>query len=460
MKLSQSLNMQTAIAAFNDPKNELSRRQLAAKHGVFYLTLKDRLRSVLPKTQTHQSAQKLTVETENQLFNYCMILISQGFDLRICFMRQLAMEILQRRSFSVFSAFSAFSKFSAFSAFSAFPAFSASIGKNWTQRFLQRRPELATIWNQPLTIKRITAQDWLKIKQWFARLEEIIKIDHIQLTDIYNMNEKKWIFGHAESVRVIVSSVHKQIEKMIEHAGNKNSATAVECVFADGFVLSSLIIFKDKLINANWNVKKFKHSKNFIITVSKSDYISSVFNHSWLKDVFNKHIHARIQNRPRLFLIDGHNSHIIIDFIEYACANNIQLFCLFNHITHLMQSLNVDLFRPLQQYYNQMVDEKSKHGTTYINKFNFLQTFHLVRIKTYIKSNINLVFINAKIFSADVNKIFIQLFKSNADQSEQLSATPSLRKHLEFIKTPRNVQEINQIIDVLFEWADLSSNLV
>ena len=88
--------MQTAIAAFNDPKNELSRRQLAAKHGVFYLTLKDRLRGVLPKTQAHQSAQKLIVEEENQFFNYCMILASQGFDPRICSVRQLAMEILQR----------------------------------------------------------------------------------------------------------------------------------------------------------------------------------------------------------------------------------------------------------------------------------------------------------------------------------------------------------------------------
>ena len=80
-----------------------------------------------------------------------------------------------------------------------------------------------------------------------------------------------------------------------------------------------------------------------------------------------------------------------------------------------MQFLNVGLFRPLQQYYNQIIDEKSKHETTYINKFDFLQIFYFVHIKTYIKSNINLVFINAKIFFVDVNKIFIQFFESNAD---------------------------------------------
>ena len=65
------------------------------------------------------------------------------------------------------------------------------------------------------------------------------------------MDEKKWIFEHAKSVRIIVSNAHKQIEKMIGHAGNKNNATVVECVFADGFVFSSLIIFRNKLINVN-----------------------------------------------------------------------------------------------------------------------------------------------------------------------------------------------------------------
>ena len=179
-----------------------------------------------------------------------------------------------------------------------------------------------------------------------------------------------------------------------------------------------------------------------------------------MEDVFNKHTHAQIQNKFRLFLIDGHSSHIIIDFIEYACANNIRFFCLFSHIIHFMQFLDVGLFRSLQQYYNQVVDEKSRHGTTYINKLDFLQTFHFARIKTYIKSNISSVFINAEIFSVDANKIFIQLFKSNADQFEQLSATLSFRKHLAFIKTPRNVQEVDQIIDALFERTDFSSNLV
>ena len=90
--------MQTAIAVFNDSKNELSRRQLAAKHGVFYSILKNRLRGVLPKTQTHQSAQKLIVEEENQLFNYCIILINQGFDPRICSVRQLCYGATFQRS--------------------------------------------------------------------------------------------------------------------------------------------------------------------------------------------------------------------------------------------------------------------------------------------------------------------------------------------------------------------------
>ena len=47
--------MKTTIAAFENPKNKLSDHQLTVKHGIFYLILKNRLRDVLSKKQTHQS---------------------------------------------------------------------------------------------------------------------------------------------------------------------------------------------------------------------------------------------------------------------------------------------------------------------------------------------------------------------------------------------------------------------
>ena len=71
----------------------------------------------------------------------------------------------------------------------------------------------------------------------------IIQNNRIHSFNIYNMNEKEWMLDNAESVKVIVSKQHEQIEKMIDQTGNKDSATAVDCVSADGFVLSSLFIF-------------------------------------------------------------------------------------------------------------------------------------------------------------------------------------------------------------------------
>lgn len=62
---------------------------------------------------------------------------------------------------------------------------------------------------------------------------------------------------------------------------------------------------------------------------------------------------------PKLLLMDGHASHFTIKLIEIADSNNIHIICMPAHSTHLLEPLDVGVFKhfkaswrkTLQNYY-------------------------------------------------------------------------------------------------------------
>lgn len=56
--------------------------------------------------------------------------------------------------------------------------------------------------------------------------------------------------------------------------------------------------------------------------------------------------------RPVLLVQDGHVSHVSIDAIEFARANNIHLLCLPSHTTHILQPLDVGVFKSFKSNFS------------------------------------------------------------------------------------------------------------
>jgi hypothetical protein len=71
----------------------------------------------------------------------------------------------------------------------------------------------------------------------------------------------------------------------------------------------------------------------------------------WLEHIFDRHTKAKAGNHRRLLIVDGHNSHVNMRFINYCDQNHILLAILPPHSTHRLQPLDVGLFAPLAQYY-------------------------------------------------------------------------------------------------------------
>ena len=56
--------------------------------------------------------------------------------------------------------------------------------------------------------------------------------------------------------------------------------------------------------------------------------------------------------RPVLLIEDGHSSHITLDTIKLARANNIHLLCLPSHSSHILQPLDIGVFKSFKSEYS------------------------------------------------------------------------------------------------------------
>jgi len=140
--------------------------------------------------------------------------------------------------------------------------------------------------------------------------------------------------------------------------------------------------------------------------------------------------------------VDGHYSHVTIEFMEYCVAHQILPYCLPPHSTHPLQPLDVGLFGPLQHYYSSAVDKAIRHGIHGIYKGNFLPLYLEARQQTYYKDNIQGAFkscgmilpLNARII---LNKLPQQVKSPHGPNVSDILGEPA---------TPKNSGDITRLM--------------
>ena len=77
----------------------------------------------------------------------------------------------------------------------------------------------------------------------------------------------------------------------------------------------------------------------------------------WLKD-FDKQTCEKNKDWPRLLLLDGHNSHYTLEFMQYAKSVNIHVLCYPSHCTHVLQGLDVVVFAGFKKIWTRRRDQR------------------------------------------------------------------------------------------------------
>ena len=121
--------------------------------------------------------------------------------------------------------------------------------------------------------------------------------------------------------------------------------TLICCVSAAGYALPPFLIYPRKRISEKLKEECLPQT---VFACSDNGWITKEIYLHWFK-FFIANISP---NRPVLLIEDGHASRISVEVIELARENNIHLLCLPSHTTHLLQPLNVGVFKALKSFYS------------------------------------------------------------------------------------------------------------
>lgn len=144
---------------------------------------------------------------------------------------------------------------------------SMEIGCSWVYRFLVRhRDRIQTYWSKNLDTQRAQSLNKTNVKDWFDVLKREVIDKEIRPENIYGMDESGFPPSNQGTSRVVGRCGNKIQHK--QGSGNRENATGLIGICADGTVLQPLIVFKAEYLYTRW----------FDDNVADAAYVSQNYN--------------------------------------------------------------------------------------------------------------------------------------------------------------------------------------
>ena len=272
------------------------------------------------------------------------------------------------------------------------------IGKNWITQFLNRHTSLASKLAVRMDRQRVYANNAKVILDHFRKLSKIIRDERMKPAAITNVDEKGIMLGISSKTKVITRRGKKN--PYVKQHGEREMVTLVEAVTAHGYIFPTFLITKGKVHTygsfGNLTPEDVKEQARF--AKSPKGWTDDELGYYWLTEVYEPCSRKFIRpGEKRLLILDGHTSHVNVEFCEFCKAHDIVLFCLPPHSTHLLQPLDVGLFAPLQQAYSKAVEDYFLATGVGISHRQFLPLYKRARDQAYTKTNIESAFRKAGI---------------------------------------------------------------
>ena len=314
------------------------------------------------RKEAHIDDQALTPHEEIVIVKWILQLEIWGWPARVCQVRLLAQDLLWMRKPDV------------------------EIGKTWVNKFLTRHTELKSAFTRAKDKERVAAESGQNIEHWFKLYADLCNRFDIPEDDRYNMDEKGFAMGLLNSFRVICSRREKNAS--LRQPGNRHWVSLIECVSSKGFVLSPWVIFKGKQQQTSWQQEFLKAGMRGTTVVSDNGWTNNEIGLLWLQRVFEPETRLRKTNTHRLLIVDGHDSHVTVEAIQFCVSHDIVLVCLPPHATHLLQPLDVGVFLPLSTYYSGLLEARCRFGSRNISKETFLELYLQARKLAISQKNV------------------------------------------------------------------------
>lgn len=226
-------------------------------------------------------------------------------------------------------------------------------GRHWYGAFMNRHPELSSRIAQNLTITRASVSEDA-LRQWFDRVAENHRSNNllnIEPDRVFNCDESAFM-TNPKGDRVIVQKGAASVYQIV--SGNEKECVTVLFMFsAAGVMAPPMIVFEGKN-SVRKNILE-KVPQGWAVGVTENGWMTAESFFEYISNVFYKWLIAQKIQFPVILYIDGHVSHITLPLCHFCQEHQIELTALYPNATHIIQPLDVSLFRVLKDSYKKEI---------------------------------------------------------------------------------------------------------
>ena len=233
--------------------------------------------------------------------------------------------------------------------------------RGWLNRFMERHPILSLRSAQMIKRVRNEATEEGLLQFYWEYVKHVVE-RKLSSDRVFNMDETGF-FQTKKSKKVVVVRGSRNVwSKTVESSFH---LTIVACCAANEFVVPPLFIVPG--VRVNRDVLDSCTVANACITAAPKGFMNSSVFLKWL-DHFSSNVPVSV-TRPIMLVYDGYSSHYNTDIVLKAIELRIILVLLPANATHLIQPLDVSVFKPLKLSLKREMDEfMVNHAVTSFNK--------------------------------------------------------------------------------------------
>ena len=242
-----------------------------------------------------------------------------------------------------------------------------SIG--WWGSFQRRHSDVTIRSAERLSYARAVSSSPEIVDHYYDVLEQTLVDNELQSSpsQVFNMDETGMPL-EPDLPLVIAGKGEKHVSCIT--TGNKAQVTVAAACNAAGYVIPPMVIFDRKTLKPEMTIGEIPGT---MYGLSNSGWMDTDLFHLWFTHHFLAHAPPV---RPLLLLLDGHSSHYSPETIRRAAEEEVILFCLPPHTTHLTQPLDKGCFGPLKSYWKEECHRyMSNNPGRVITRFTFSQIF-------------------------------------------------------------------------------------
>lgn len=270
-----------------------------------------------------------------------------------------------------------------------------------------------------------------------------IETHHITTENIYNWDEKGFLIGHCGTTRRILTKQAYQNGRVrsAQQDGSREFISLLACVCADGTTLPPALIYKGASndLQDSW-LDDLSEKDQAYFTSSAKGWTSDQLGLAWLRR-FHQDTTHKARNRKRLLIVDGHSSHVNMEFLTLADSLRILILVLPPHSTHRLQPLDIGLFSPLATAYTKELNNHTHKSLGWVSmtKRMFWSIFRTAWKQSFTAVNILKAFAKSGIWPINAQTTLKRI------QIPQQQNTPSKLPQLS-ARTPITVRGLRRLI--------------